>query len=188
MHASTLICTHDGIERPAPGPWTIAAGWPVALTWRSGLRVVHCEARTTGGRLAVPALHDDDRDPSHPGGLALELAVDLAPAAASLAVQPAGMAGAILLRTRRLEPTDHGSWQVDAEVDSYSGLAVVDAEVRYLGVFRVGDAAVARLVVRARLARSGGDACRLSRVVTGTRVDLVTDLHAAAPAALLPTR
>jgi hypothetical protein len=174
MHAPALIRTHHDIETPAPGTWAIAHGWTVGSTWRAGLRLRRADARTLSGTLIVG---------SEPGSLGLLLTVDTS------AVE-AIPADALLLRTTMVVAAADGRWGVEAAVDPVvHGQVgpvwdVVRAELRYHGVFRIGDGARARIALRARIAVPAGPTGVASRRRAAV-VDLVADLDAAAPAGLV---
>jgi hypothetical protein len=175
MHAPALIRTHHGIETPAPGTWAIDHGWAVEAVWRSGLRLRRVDTRALGGTLTVG---------SEPGSVGLVVAVD------TRHVDPVP-ADALRLRTTAIRPTPDGRWTVAAAVDpvldGQTGRTwtVARVDLRYHGVFRIGDGARARLALRARVAvPAGPTGVAAGRRRAGT-VDLVIDVDAEAPRALV---
>ena len=172
MHAPTLIRTHHDVETPAAGTWTIDHGWAVAATWRAGLRHRRAATRALGGTLVVGP---------EPGALRLAVVVDTRPVEAVAAES-------VRVRTTAIRPTTDGRWWADAVVDpvvdGHAGpsWAVVHAELRYHGVFRIGDGARARLALRVRVAvPADGSEARRRPVV----VDLAADVDAEAPRSLV---
>ena len=174
MHAPALIRTYHDIETPAPGMWAITHGWAVAATWRTGIRHRRVDTRALGGTLVVG---------SEPGSLGLVLAVDTRHV-------DAVPADSLRLRTTAVRPTADGRWTAEAAaepvVDGRAGRPweVMRVELRYHGVFRIGDGARARIALRARVAVPAGPTGVAGRRRSAV-VDLVADLDAEAPVALV---
>ncbi len=166
MAASAFVRVVDGVERPAPGRWPVAAGHSI---WReAGLTGRRRRVgRTAGGMLIV-----DDRTV----GIDLDLELD-------------GTGGPVAIRYQGAVRFDDeraalGQWPVDGVLTVDGRSAPLAAAIRYHGVFRRAAGAATWLAVRITIGRDIVTNCPPSRIthpILGRPLRLQADIDATEP-------
>jgi hypothetical protein len=155
--ANRLIRTTADVETPAPGRWRIPGRQQVDLIRETMFRTIVRRGRTIGGLLTV--------DPD--GRLAVQLIAGV-PGRSPVEI--------VRYAAASITPSADGVWMADGELTLAGAVVPQRTSIRYHGVFRHGDRAMAVLALT-------------SRIQTARRrphnLELRAELNAEAPAELL---